>query len=253
MTKREQLYLIYLNALNTYNKLYGREDEVVRTDNEFVNSDAFRQEAKRAGTTAYLQGRINTLQREIDRKIEGRRAEDFFNTEDGALFMAHLVEQKENARKKRDSVVKNAQSVIENIVKNLLGEDWGARFSMGSTEVGILSQEEGKGMFVFGHNFTLMHGIYGDVNKMTIDDMRFDFSCGCMMAFPIFNDKDGQLRVKYEVGKGKFLSNTEALLEIRQTIFNAMVEIERLFKVERTISETMAHPKQEDLDNFLNK
>lgn len=253
MTKREQLYLIYLNALNTYNKLYGREDEVVRTDNEFVNSDAFRQEAKRAGTTAYLQGRINSLQREIDRKIEERRAEDFFNTEDGALFMAHLVEQKENARKKRDSVVKNAQSVIENIVKNLLGEDWGARFLMGSTEVGILSQEEGKGMFVFGHNFTLMHGIYGDVNKMTIDDMRFDFSCGSMMAFPIFNDKDGQLRVKYEVGKGKFLSNTEALLEIRQTIFNAMVEIERLFKVERTISDTMAHPKQEDLDNFLNK
>ena len=152
--KMLQLYLIYLNALNTYNKLYGREDEVVRTDNEFVNSDAFRQEAKRAGTTAYLQGRINTLQREIDRKSEERRAEDFFNTEEGALFMAHLVEQKENARKKRDSVVKNAQSVIENIVKNLLGKDWGARFSMGSTEVGILSQEEGKGMFVFGHNFT---------------------------------------------------------------------------------------------------
>lgn len=254
MTRKEQIYLIYLQVHNTYDRLYGRVDNLFRTDNEYVNSEEFKADARRAESIQTLQGRINYYQDIIDKKLEEKRSEELFNTERGAEYMAYLTDETEKNREKRDAVANMAELHIDNLVKNLLGDQWGARFLLGSVEIGILSKDKNDcRTFVFGHNFTLMTSMYGDYEKATIDDMTFSFSCGAMMAFPIFNSDEGLLRKEFEIGKGKFLSNEQVLLEVREKTFNAMVEIYRLNEIINGLTHKMKHATAEDLEAFMNE
>lgn len=254
MTRKEQIYLIYLQVHNTYDRLYGKVDNMFRTDNEYVNSEEFKADARRAESIQTLQGRINYYQNMIDKKLEEKRTEELFNTEDGAKYMLYLTDEIEKYREQCDSVANTAEMNIDNLVKNLLGDDWGAKFMVGSIEIGLLSKDKNDWRhFIFGHSFTLMTNVYGDYEKATIDDMTFSFSCGTMMAFPIFNSNEGLLRKEFEIGKGKFLSNTEVLLEVREKTFNAMVEIYRLNRIIGGLTHKMKHATEEDLEAFMNE
>jgi len=254
MTPKETIYLHYMQVHNTYDQLYGKTTDLYRIDNEFVNSQEFKNMARSAGTIQTIQGKINYYQRLIDKKLEEKRTEELFNTEDGAKYMQHLTEESEKIREKRDAVANMAEMHIDNLVKNLLGDDWGAKFMLGSVEIGLLSKDKNDCRhFIFGHNFTLMTSMYGDYEKATIDDMTFNFSCGSMMAFPIFNSDEGLLRKEFEIGKGKFLSNTQVLLEVREKTFNAMVEIYRLSEIGNELIHKMKHATEEDLEAFMNE
>ena len=254
MTPKETIYLHYLQVHNTYDRLYGRVDNLFRTDNEYVNSEEFKADARRAESIQTLQGRINYYQNMIDKKLEEKRTEELFNTEDGAKYMLYLTDESEKYREQCDSVANTAEMNIDNLVKNLLGDDWGAKFMVGSIEIGLLSKDKNDWRhFIFGHSFTLMTNVYGDYEKATIDDMTFSFSCGTMMAFPIFNSNEGLLRKEFEIGKGKFLSNTEVLLEVREKTFNAMVEIYRLNRIIGGLTHKMKHATEEDLEAFMNE
>ena len=252
MTPKETIYLHYMQVHNTYDQLYGKNTDLYRTDNEFVNSQEFKNMVRNADTIQTIQGKINYYQRLIDEKLEQKRTEELFNTEDGAKYMSHLTDESEKYREQRDAVANMTEMHIDNLVKNLLGDDWGARFTMGSIEIGLLSKKDGY-YFIFGHNFTLLTSMYGDYKKATIDDMTFSFSCGSMMAFPIFNSDEGLLRKEFEIGKGKFLSNTQVLLEIREKTFNAMVEIYRLNEIYDELINKMKHATEEDLVAFMNE
>lgn len=254
MTRKEQIYLHYLQVHNTYDQLYGKNTDLYRTDNEFVNSQEFKNMARNADTIQTIQGKINYYQRLIDQKLEEKRTEELFNTEDGAKYMSHLTDESEKYREQRDAVANTAEMNIDNLVKNLLGDDWGAKFMLGSVEIGLLSKGKNDCLnFIFGHSFTLMTGMYGDIKNATIDDMNFNFSCGAMMAFPIFNSDEGLLRKEFEIGKGKFLSNEQVLLEVREKTFNAMVEIYRLNRIINGLTHKMKHATEEDLKAFMNE
>ena len=253
MTRKETIFLHYMQVHNTYDRLYyGKSINLYRTDNEFVNSQEFKNMVRSTGTIETIQGKINYYQRLIDKKLEEKRTEELFNTEDGAKYMSHLTDEIEKYREQRDAVANTAEMNIDNLVKNLLGDKWGVRFLLGSIEIGLLSKKDGY-YFIFGHNFTLMTNMYGDYKKATIDDMSFGFSCGSMMAFPIFNSDEGLLRKEFEIGKGKFLSNEQVLLEIREKTFNAMVEIYRLNEIINGLTHKMKHATEEDLEAFMNE
>ena len=252
MTRKEQIYLHYLHVHNTYDQLYGKTTDLYRTDNEFVNSQEFKNMVRSAGTIQTIQEKINYYQRLIEEKLEQKRTEELFNTEDGAKYMLYLTDESEKYREQRDAVANMTEMNINNLVKNLLGDKWGAKFMWGSVEIGLLSKKDGY-YFIFGHNFTLMTNMYGDYKKATIDDMTFSFSCGSMMAFPIFNSDEGLLRKEFEIGKGKFLSNEQVLLEVREKTFNAMIEIYRLNEIIDGLTHKMKHATAEDLEAFMNE
>lgn len=251
MTRKEKIYAEYLHVLNDYNLAHGKYP--IACDDAFFATDIFKYQAKESGTIEHLQQQMKFMRSSITRKLEEKRAEEFFNTEDGAKYFAYLTDKQEQVYEQIKSNRNAAQNEIIAIVQSVLGDKWTAVFNTSRTEIGMIDNE--KGGFIFGHEFSLFYDAYDAydiVNLKTkdISDFVIKFSNGTMMGFDAFND---ETRREHIIGMGKFLQDVDALAKIRKVIYNASVKDNQLKEERDKISDKIKKPTQEDLDAWLNE
>lgn len=242
-TRKEQAYIEYLHLQNRINELLGKEERL-RDDDEYINSDAFKYAVKCAKPTEMLISINEGYHREIKRLIEKKERDKFFATEDGTKYKAFFEERLENVNDEIATEYKQANDELSAIIKGLLGDDWGVNFTPAVTDIGIIESGD---RFIFGHSFTIFHSntyLFSTDNeeKYTIDKMRFDFSCGSMMSFSIFEEKS---RRDFEIGKGKFLDSTETLLKVRQVIYDRMIRVKSLEEDANNLRARLEKPDME--------
>ena len=235
LSRKAQVYLEYLHLVNRINELRGN-DERYRVDEEYINSEAFAYSVKYAKKVSQLEAINADCRKTIERLVAEQNRNQFYATEDGKKYKEFFETAKEDTEKELANSYRETNDKLNSFIKKLLGNEWVVRFDLSQTEIGL---EDEDGRFIFGHTFTLYHYNYRKPGeKLTYANMRFDFGCGSMMSFDVFKC---ETRREFEIGKGKFLADTDALWAIKEIIYDGMVRCE-------TLKEYLHH-----IDNLLSK
>ena len=236
LSRKAKVYLEYLHLVNRINELRGN-DERYRVDEEYINSDAFAYSVKCAKKISQLEAINADCRKTIDRLVAEQKRDQFFATEDGTKYKEFFETAKEEKKQNIAHNICEVNEKLNSFIKRLLGDEWGVRSTPSSTDIG-LTDENGK--FIFGHNFTLYHYNYTEPGeKLTYANMRFDFGCGAMCSFDIFKS---ETRREFEIGKGKFLADTDALWAIKEIIYDFVVKDEALREELRNINNLLEKP-----------
>lgn len=228
---KEKLYREYVEKQNKVNALNGSELITFNSEASFsLNASHYKK--------SEIIDLIRYAEAAYEEELERIRVENYFNTEEGKVEKDALNQQIDNVVNKKKDLFFNTTKEVDSFIKSWLGQEWGCGF-VGATnvEIGLIDSvnQHGANNFHFGHTFTVYYG-----NSVFNTD-RFDMNYGSMGSFNLLGD-NGNLRCKFLVGMGLFVSDKNKLNELKSIVDEFCKTFDSYNKELFNLQNKLAHP-----------
>lgn len=209
MTQKEKLYKRYLELRNEYNSLKNNLVDVVSLTDDFLDSDLFRDVAKRSKKSE-LESDIFYIEISIRSLKQKNLSEEYYATDEGKKYKSVIMSRIDGVYEEIDAL----KNDVIGYISGFLGSDWVVDV-VGSNQTEVTFARNGRYRFTFIYKL-----VQGKIETLSMNYPTYG-------TFDLYGDVDMR---DYVVGLGKIVGNEFLLNNVRMAIETFVKDNEKLDK-----------------------